>query len=140
MGCHTLLQGIFPTQGSNSGPLHCRHMLTKLSHQKDKANGRDVYMVCIWGSCKAHVRGGGLSLLSFSGRAEEPTLADGEWVSQLKVIQSLPYQSSLLELHSTPHTPTYQGEMLSVGWFFLFPSSPRRSKSQRLTCHRSICR
>jgi len=24
MGCHALLQGIFPTQGSNPGLLHCR--------------------------------------------------------------------------------------------------------------------
>ena len=26
MGCHFLLQGIFPTQGSNLGLLHCRHV------------------------------------------------------------------------------------------------------------------
>ena len=26
-GCHALLQGIFPTQGSNPGLLHCRHSL-----------------------------------------------------------------------------------------------------------------
>ena len=25
-GCHFLLQGIFPTQGSNLGPLHCRQI------------------------------------------------------------------------------------------------------------------
>ena len=28
MGCHFLLQGIFPTQGSNLGLLHCGQMLT----------------------------------------------------------------------------------------------------------------
>ena len=33
MGCHFLLQGIFPTQGSNSGLLHCRQILYRLSHQ-----------------------------------------------------------------------------------------------------------
>ena len=27
VGCHTLLQGIFPTQGSNPGLPHCRQML-----------------------------------------------------------------------------------------------------------------
>ena len=27
MGCHFLLQGIFPTQGSNLGLLHCRQRL-----------------------------------------------------------------------------------------------------------------
>ena len=33
VGCHSLLQGIFPTQGSNPGLLHCRHILYHLSHQ-----------------------------------------------------------------------------------------------------------
>ena len=33
VGCHVLLQGIFPTQGSNPGLLHCRRILYKLSHQ-----------------------------------------------------------------------------------------------------------
>ena len=33
VGCHSLLQGIFPTQGSNPGVLHCRHILYHLSHQ-----------------------------------------------------------------------------------------------------------
>ena len=31
--CHTLLQGIFPTQGSNSGFGHCRRILYHLNHQ-----------------------------------------------------------------------------------------------------------
>ena len=33
VGCHALLQGIFPTQGSNLGLLHCRWILHCLSHQ-----------------------------------------------------------------------------------------------------------
>ena len=33
MGCHSLLQGIFLTQGSNLGLLHCRQILYPLSHQ-----------------------------------------------------------------------------------------------------------
>ena len=33
VGCRFLLQGIFPTQGSNPGLLHCRQMLYHLSHQ-----------------------------------------------------------------------------------------------------------
>ena len=33
MGCHFLLQGIFPTQGSNLGLPHCRQTLYRLSHQ-----------------------------------------------------------------------------------------------------------
>ena len=33
VGCHVFLQGIFPTQGSNPGLLHCRQILHCLSHQ-----------------------------------------------------------------------------------------------------------
>ena len=33
VGCHFFLQEIFPTQGSNLGPLHCRQALYHLSHQ-----------------------------------------------------------------------------------------------------------
>ena len=33
VGCHALLQGIFPTQGSNPGLPHCRQILHCLRHQ-----------------------------------------------------------------------------------------------------------
>ena len=33
VGCHALLQGIFPTKGSNPGLPHCRQILYHLSHQ-----------------------------------------------------------------------------------------------------------
>ena len=33
MGCHVLLQGIFLTQGSNLGLLHCRQILYYLNHR-----------------------------------------------------------------------------------------------------------
>ena len=33
VGCHSLLQGIFLTQGLNPGLLHCRQILYHLSHQ-----------------------------------------------------------------------------------------------------------
>ena len=33
VGCHALLQGIFPTQGSNPGLPHCRQILYCLNHQ-----------------------------------------------------------------------------------------------------------
>ena len=34
VGCHSLLQGIFPTQGSNLGLLHCRQIIYCLSPRK----------------------------------------------------------------------------------------------------------
>ena len=38
MGCHTLLQGIFPTQGSNPGLPHGRQILYHLSQQGKPKN------------------------------------------------------------------------------------------------------
>ena len=34
VSCHVLLQRIFPTQGLNPGPPHCRQSLYHLSHQR----------------------------------------------------------------------------------------------------------
>ena len=34
--CHALLQGIFPTRGSNSRLLHCRQILYQLSYQETR--------------------------------------------------------------------------------------------------------
>ena len=48
VGCHALLQGIFPTQGLNPGFLHCRWILYSLSHQ-----GRP----CRYISCMIYVEG-----------------------------------------------------------------------------------
>ena len=44
VGNHFLLQGIFPTQGSNPGLPHCRQILYQLSH---KGNPRILEWVCI---------------------------------------------------------------------------------------------
>ena len=46
VGCHSLLQGIFPTQGLNLGPPHCRQILYELSHQRSfpgGASGKESY-------------------------------------------------------------------------------------------------
>ena len=34
-GCHALLQGIFPTQGSKPGLPHCRQILSQLSYTRE---------------------------------------------------------------------------------------------------------
>ena len=42
VACHSFLQGIFPTQGSNPGLLHCRWILYHLSHPGfERPMGRD---------------------------------------------------------------------------------------------------
>ena len=40
VGCHSLLQGIFPTQGLNLGLLSCRWILYHLSHQGSPFRGK----------------------------------------------------------------------------------------------------
>ena len=40
VGCHSLLQGIFPTQGSNPGLPHYRQILYHLSHQGGRINAK----------------------------------------------------------------------------------------------------
>ena len=44
VGCHALLQGIFPIQGSNPGLPHCRWILYHLSHQRSPR-------IVEWGVC-----------------------------------------------------------------------------------------
>ena len=47
VGSHSLLQGIFLTQGSNPGLLHCRQILYCLSHPGSPC----IYMFCAVSSC-----------------------------------------------------------------------------------------
>ena len=61
VGCHALLQGIFPTQGSNPGLPHCRQILYQLSYQgspynavcklnlnKTEGNEKNLKAVCVY--------------------------------------------------------------------------------------------
>ena len=50
VGYHALLQGIFPTQGSNPGLMHCRWILYHLSHQGSKRTLEWVAYPCSRGS------------------------------------------------------------------------------------------
>ena len=45
VGSHSLLKGIFPTQGSKPGLLHCRRILYQLSH---KGNPKALVSVINW--------------------------------------------------------------------------------------------
>ena len=45
VGCHFLLQGNFPTQGSIPGLLHCKQMLYRLSHRGSKNTGVGGYFL-----------------------------------------------------------------------------------------------
>ena len=68
--CLFLLQGIFPTQESNSGVPHCRQTLYRLSHQgSPKINGTDLTRsrvswgtIAVWNSPGQNTGVGSLSL------------------------------------------------------------------------------
>ena len=50
VGSLSLLQGIFPTQGSNLGLLHCRRILHQLSHQGSDEKALNVKHTLSWGT------------------------------------------------------------------------------------------
>ena len=49
VGSHSLLQGIFPTQGSNPGLPHCRRILYQLSHKGSLSTQHACTLWGIWG-------------------------------------------------------------------------------------------
>ena len=48
VGCHFLLQGIFPTQGLNPSLLHCRQNLYQLSHQGSPIKFLFLFISCMY--------------------------------------------------------------------------------------------
>ena len=55
VGCHFLLQEIFPTQGLNPGLLHCRQTFYRLSHQgrPKMAKATTNFQIPSWKACFA---------------------------------------------------------------------------------------
>ena len=47
VGCHSLLQGIFLTQGSNPGLPHCRQILDHLRHQRSPVLSKDPLKITL---------------------------------------------------------------------------------------------
>ena len=48
VGCHALLQGIFPTQGLNPGLPHCKWILYQLSYQGSPNHHVYLDLFCDW--------------------------------------------------------------------------------------------
>ena len=48
MACHSLFQGICPTQESNPGLLHCKQILYSLSHQESLLKTFDKSLPSQW--------------------------------------------------------------------------------------------
>ena len=70
VGCHALLQGIFPIQGSNPGLLHGRQILYQLSYQGSPVMSEFWVFEIIqtkWESSSSD-KGGGQAIFPFQGR------------------------------------------------------------------------
>ena len=74
VACHALLQGIFPTQGSNSGISHYKWLLYHLSHlsggaflghcQGSRHRGQGGLLGAVWGILIERVKNTGVGSLS----------------------------------------------------------------------------
>ena len=80
VGCHFLLQGIFPTQGSNPGLPHCRRILYRLGQPGKPSRRLDLYLAVLYLSFSTQYvqsRRVGCSELTRAGTCIPPTL--GAW-------------------------------------------------------------
>jgi len=89
VGCHALLQGIFPAQELNPGLPHCREILYHLSHQ-----GSPSVSVCSY--CFVDRNLNSLTFLSISQPFQLCRTINASWggslcISQLHIIQLLFY-------------------------------------------------
>ena len=89
VGCHALLQGIFPAQGLNPGLPHCREILYHLSHP-----GSPSVSVCSY--CFVDRNLNSLTFLSISQPFQLCRTINASWggslcISQLHIIQLLFY-------------------------------------------------
>ena len=92
--------------------------------EKDKAYGRDFYIVRVWAICDPYLGGGGTQLALFLWEclgAHSGIQGVGETIKGNSV-SSCSKQSPRASFNSPPPP---RGEMLSLGWFLLFSFSPR---------------
>ena len=77
VGCHSLLQGIFPTQGLSPGLLHCRQILYHMSHQGSPLPGYYILGAIITTGDKIGIKNKLTSL--------KLLFKNGSWVYFLKI-------------------------------------------------------
>ena len=84
VGCHALLQGIFPTQGSNPGHWHCRRILYHLSHQ---GSSRVCVCVCVYTYTHTYMGEGNGNPLQYS--CLENPMDKGAWQTTVHGVAEL---------------------------------------------------
>ena len=123
-GSCSLLQGIFPTQGSNPGLLHCRWILYQLSHQgSPKGREKRLQPEALRSLCI-------LSLSTPGGRPEERL-----WAHQLLAVSTGQPQPGQLQPQVLREG---EGEATAARWEdTLFPQAGDRLSIVVLKLHRS---
>ena len=128
MGSLSLLQGIFPTQGSNPGLPHCRRILYQLSHQgSPRILGWAAYPFS-WGSFRPRNRTG----VSCIAGGFFTNWAIREVRLALKRVNNIIYYASTIQktkiLASGPITSwQIDGETVETVTDFIFTSAPALS-------------
>ena len=113
--CYALLQGIFPTQGSNSGLPHCRQILHHLSHSTEcllilQAQGVQTNpSLCLLPPPPSPARQSSAAAAAAKSLQSCPTLCDpmdssppGSSVHGILQARILDYPISLYDVHHTP--------------------------------------
>ena len=117
MGCHTLFQGISPTQGSNPGLPHCRWILYHLSHHEAQEYWSGSVLCLVIQLCPTLCDTMDCSLQGFPAHGDSPGKNNG--VGRLSLLQGIfPTQGSnpglqhyrwiLYHLSIQPNFPTQE--------------------------------
>ena len=82
VGCHFLIQGIFRTQGSNSGLPHCRQTLYHLSHQGSpyQPSMYSVRKLCLTATPRTTARRASLSITISRSLLKLMSLSHWQWI------------------------------------------------------------
>ena len=114
VGCHALLQGIFPTQGSNPGLPHCRQILYYLSHQGSSYSLSKFQLYNSVINCSHHVLHYNLMII-FLKSEKYQTFKKVE-----KIIQSIPIYPSC-RFNNYQDFATFVLSLYFVSPFHAFP-------------------
>ena len=98
MGCHSTLQGVFPTQGLNLSLLHYRQILHHLSHQGSPFRIYPVFLHCSY-SCEC-IRDKYIQFNSIQFSISVMSDSETPWTAACQASLSITNSRSLLKLMS----------------------------------------
>ena len=109
MGYHFFLHGIFPAQGSNPGPLHCRLILYRLNHQESLPIGG------AWVQTQTHLRGHLNTAIAYLGPGRSSGISSAAQRAEPSFPLPLPAPLASVTLDDDAVSPWVPD--LASGWF-----------------------